>query len=78
MAYFNRLRQLILDPVAMTLPLLLVTDTRWKFYLAGDLAHEIHLIEAVDIGTTTNTVRCYTILEALRVLFKWVEQTFAP
>ncbi|KAH7108854.1 hypothetical protein B0J11DRAFT_545513 [Dendryphion nanum] len=28
MAYFNRLRQLIQDPVVMTLPLLLVTDAR--------------------------------------------------
>jgi hypothetical protein len=78
MAYCNRLRQLIEDPVAMTLPLLLVTDARWKLYLATDLEHEIHLINAVDIGTTEDIIGCYTILEALRVLFKWVEETFAP
>ncbi|KAF1952945.1 hypothetical protein CC80DRAFT_507689 [Byssothecium circinans] len=78
MAYFNRLRQLIQDPVAMTLPLLLITDARWKLYFASDLAHEIHLIDAVDIGTTADIIGCYTILEALRVMFKWVEKTFAP
>lgn len=77
MAYFNRLRQLIQDPVAMTLPLLLITDARWKLYLASDLKHEIHLIDAVDIGTTADIIGCYTILEALRVMFKWVEETFA-
>ncbi|OAL57242.1 hypothetical protein IQ07DRAFT_638598 [Pyrenochaeta sp. DS3sAY3a] len=77
-AYFNRLRQLIQDPVPMTLPLLLITDARWKLYLASDLAHELHLIEAVDIGTTADIIGCYTILEALRVMFKWVEETFAP
>jgi hypothetical protein len=78
MAYFNRLRQLIQDPVAMTLPLLLVTDARWKLYFASDLAYEIHLIDAVDISTTADIIGCYTILEALRVVFKWVEETFAP
>lgn len=78
MACFNRLRQLIQDPVAMTLPLFLITDARWKLYLASDLAHEIHLIDAVDIGTTADIIGCYTILEALRETFKWVEETFAP
>ncbi|KAF1997432.1 hypothetical protein P154DRAFT_524779 [Amniculicola lignicola CBS 123094] len=78
MAYFNRLRQLIQDPVPMTLPLLLITDARWKLYFASDLAHEVHLIDAVDIGTTADIVGCYTILEALRVLFGWVEDTFVP
>jgi len=76
--YYNRLRRLIENPVTMTLPLLLVTDARWKLYLATDLEHEIHLINAVDIGTTEDIIGCYIILEALRVLFKWVEETFAP
>lgn len=78
MAYFNRLRQLIHDPVTITLPLLLITDARWKLYLASDLAGEIHLIDAVDIGTTADLIGCYTILEALKVIFKWVEEIFAP
>ncbi|KAF2467996.1 uncharacterized protein BDR25DRAFT_266464 [Lindgomyces ingoldianus] len=78
MAYFNRLRQLIQDPVSMTLPLLLVVDARWKLYFASDLAHEIHLIDAVDIGTTADIIGCYTILEALRVIFKWVEEIYSP
>ncbi|KAF2757383.1 hypothetical protein EJ05DRAFT_388421 [Pseudovirgaria hyperparasitica] len=78
MAYFNRLRQLIQDPVAITLPLLLVTDARWKLYFASDLRDEIRLIDAVDIGTTADIIGCYTILEVLRVIFRWVEETFAP
>lgn len=77
MACFNRLRQLIQDPVAMTLPLLLVSDARWKLYFASDSMDEIHLIDAIDIGTTADIIGCYTILEALRVIFKWVEDTFA-
>lgn len=78
MAYFNRLRQLVRDPVTMTLPLLLITDARWNLYFASDLADEIHLIHAVDIGSTANILGCYTILEALRALFDWVEQNFVP
>ncbi|KAF9731991.1 hypothetical protein PMIN02_000356 [Paraphaeosphaeria minitans] len=78
MANFNRLPQLIQDPVAMTMPLLLVTDARWKLYFARDLVNEIHLIDAVDIGTTADIIGCYTILEALNVIFNWVEETFAP
>jgi hypothetical protein len=78
MAYFNRLRQLVQDPVAMTLPLVLITDARWKLYFASDLAHEILLIDAVDFGTTADIIGCYTILEALKVIFRWVEETFAP
>lgn len=77
MACFNRLRQLIQDPVAMTLPLLLASDARWKLYFASDSMDEIHLIDAIDIGTTADIIGCYTILEALRVIFKWVEDTFA-
>jgi hypothetical protein len=77
MAYFNRLRQLVQDPVAMTLPLVLITDARWRLYFASDLTDEIHIIDAVDIGTTADIVGCYTILEALRVIFRWVEETFA-
>lgn len=61
----------------MTLPLLLVTDARWKLYLACDLLDETHLIDAVDIGTTTDIIGCYTILEALRFIFNWAEETFA-
>jgi hypothetical protein len=78
MAYFNRLRQLIQDPVAITLPLLLITGARWRLYFASDLEHEIHLIDAVDIATTTDIIGCYTILEALRVMLKWAEESFAP
>ncbi|CAI6342358.1 unnamed protein product [Periconia digitata] len=78
MAYFNRLRQLMQDPVTMALPLLLVTDARWKLYFASDLGDEIHLIDAVDIGTTADIIGCYTILEALRVILRWIEETFAP
>jgi hypothetical protein len=78
MANFNRLRQLIQDPVAITIPLLLVSDARWKLYFASDLMHEIHLIDAVDIGTTADIIGCYTILEALNVIFNWVEEIFAP
>ncbi|KAF9733784.1 hypothetical protein PMIN01_08127, partial [Paraphaeosphaeria minitans] len=44
MANFNRLRQLIQDPVVMTIPLLLVTDARWKLYFASDLVHRVHLL----------------------------------
>jgi hypothetical protein len=64
--------------VAMTLPLVLITDARWKLYFASDLAHEILLIDAVDFGTTADIIGCYTILEALKVIFRWVEETFAP
>lgn len=78
MAYFNRMRRLIQDPVNMTLPLLLIADARWKLYFASDLVHEIHLIDAVDIGTTADIIGCYTILEALRVMFRWVEEIYAP
>lgn len=78
MAYFNRMRQLIEDPVDMTLPLLLIADARWKLYFASDLAHEIHLIDAVDIGTTADIIGCYTILEALRAIFSWVEEIYCP
>ncbi|KAH8726969.1 hypothetical protein GQ44DRAFT_825526 [Phaeosphaeriaceae sp. PMI808] len=78
MAYFNRLRQLMQDPVTITLPLLLITDAHWTLYFASDLANAIHLIDAGDIGTTKDIIGCYTILEALRVIFKWVEDTFVP
>jgi hypothetical protein len=78
MAYFNRMRQLIQDPVNMTLPLLLIAEARWKLYFASDLAQEIHLIDAVDIGTTADIIGFYTILEALRVMFRWVEEKYAP
>ncbi|KAF2872817.1 hypothetical protein BDV95DRAFT_593227 [Massariosphaeria phaeospora] len=78
LAYFNRLRQLIQDPVTMTLPMLLVTNAQWKLYFASDLAHEIHFIHAVDIGTTTDIIGCYTILKALRLVLDMVEQTFPP
>jgi hypothetical protein len=64
--------------VPITLPLLLINDACWKLYFASDLAHEIHLIDAVDIGTTADIIGCYTILEALQVMFGWVEETFAP
>jgi hypothetical protein len=77
-AYFNRLRQSIQDPVGMTLPLFLITDARWKLYFASDLADEIHLIDAVDIGSTADILGCYTILEALRVLFDWIKQKCVP
>lgn len=69
-AYFNRLRQLIQNPVAITLPLLLITNACQKLYFASNLAHKILLINAIDISTTANIIRCYTILEALRVMFK--------
>jgi hypothetical protein len=78
MAHFNRLRQIIQDPVAMTVPLLLITDAGWKLYFASDLADEIHLIAAVNIGSTADILGCYTILEALKVLFDWVEEKFVP
>lgn len=78
MAHFNRLRQLVQDPVTMTLPLLLITEARWKLYFASDFVHEVHLIDAVDIGTTANIIGCYTIKEALRVIFAWEEETFVP
>ena len=58
--------------------LLLVTDARWKLYFASDLGNEIHIIDAVDVGTTADIIGCYTILEALRVIFRWIEETFAP
>ncbi|KAH8707018.1 hypothetical protein GQ44DRAFT_818041 [Phaeosphaeriaceae sp. PMI808] len=69
MAYFNYMRQLIQDPVDITFPLLLIADACWKLYFASDLAHKIHLVDAVDIGTTADIIGCYTILEALRVIF---------
>jgi hypothetical protein len=49
-----------------------------ELYFASDLEHKIQLIDAVDIGTTADIIRCYTILEAIRVKFNWVEETFAP
>lgn len=73
MTNFNRLRQLIQDPIAMTIPLL-VTDTRWKLYFASDLAHEIHLFDTVDIA---DVIGCSTILKALSIS-NWVEEIFAP
>jgi hypothetical protein len=54
----------------MTLPRLLITNAHCKLYFASDLAHKIHLINAVDISTTADIIRCYIILEALRVIFK--------
>ncbi|KAF2109329.1 hypothetical protein BDV96DRAFT_652175 [Lophiotrema nucula] len=56
LAYFNCLCQLIKDPVARKLPLLLITDARWRLYLSSDLAYEIRLIDAVDIGTAADII----------------------
>ena len=36
MAYFNRLRQLIQNPMAIPLPLILVADARWKLYFVSN------------------------------------------
>lgn len=77
MACFNRLRQLIQDPVVITLPLFLVSNARWRLHFASGSMDEIYLIDTIDIGTATDIIGCYTILETLKVIFKWVEDTFA-
>jgi hypothetical protein len=55
-------------------------NARWKLYFASDLVYQSHLIDAVGISTTTDVIGCWccTILGALRVIFGWVEETFAP
>ncbi|KAI9772513.1 MAG: hypothetical protein M1840_000718 [Geoglossum simile] len=76
MAYFNRLRTLTQDPVSITLPLVLVSDERWKLMFAQDLGRSIEIIDAVDFGDTGDIIGCYKILAALRLLCGWAEDTF--
>jgi hypothetical protein len=78
MAYFNRLRQLFQSPVTVTLPMLLMNGLDRKLYFAHDLDEKIRFIKALDIGSTSNILGCYTISAALNPIFDWVEKTFVP
>jgi hypothetical protein len=78
MAYFNRLRTLTQDPLPITLPLLLISDERWKLFFARDLESSHDIIEAVDFGDSGDIIGCYTVLAVLGLLCEWAEATFLP
>jgi hypothetical protein len=75
-AHFNRLRMLSLDPVRITLPLIQVSDERWKLLFARDLEGEIQIIDTIDFGSTADIIGCYKILRVLRLIVNWAKETF--
>ncbi|KAK7428346.1 hypothetical protein QQZ08_005103 [Neonectria magnoliae] len=64
------------EVIAMALPLLLISGSRWRLFFALDQRDTIDVLETITIGDTDTLLGCYRVVAALRELAAWSETTF--
>ncbi|KAH7175211.1 hypothetical protein EDB81DRAFT_895617 [Dactylonectria macrodidyma] len=64
------------EVIALALPLLLISGSRWRLFFALDQRDTIDVLETLTIGDTDTLLGCYKIVAALWELAAWSETTF--
>ncbi|RSL46386.1 hypothetical protein CEP51_015940 [Fusarium floridanum] len=60
----------------VTLPLIIVMEHEWRLLFACDRQDRIEILKGMDIGSTNSIIGLYTILASLRVIGKWMQDTY--